>query len=420
VQLPEPRLWFVEDRADEPASTCALQALHDVDGGVVVVRVSPGPHRLHLIAMDVLAALGKHHLRPGSVRAGEENWRRCTAWLAGEQTQHLIVDRAEILQAHQWELFIGLAAHCGLSLWLIAHGGSLVRSQREMLTDWPLTEIDFGQFIAEHAPQIAGGVSPAGLSVAAPVATRPFPELPHSDFTTFRADCRQLLTADAFERIDAEMQDAACRTRRWLADTAVADTAATYPYLRELIDECACTGQAVARLRAAQAVCLMEGLLVTVDLERLAATLEIARPVIDRQLVGQLREYSNTRRAAAALLTCLTGAAPAALTQMNVSDVNDNEVLVAGRTFAVPQVARGLLAAHVHQRWQAGARADDPLFADDFHGVLGDRLAPPSVRRAVEDVARASGLMLWGERRIKADPTNQGWMRRRGVSVKAI
>ena len=319
-----------------------------------------------------------------------------------------------------WEAFIGLAAHCGQSLWLIAHGGSLARSQREVLTDWPLTEIDFGQFIAEHAPRIAGDVSSDGLSAAASVEARPFPELPSSDFTTFRADCRQLLAADAFERVDAEMQDAARRTRRWLAENATPDAAAAYPYLRDLIDDCACTGQATARLRAAQAVCLMEGLLVTVDLERLAATMEIARPVIDHKLVGQLREYSQTRRVAAALLSCLTAVAPEALTQMNLSDANDNEVIVAGKAFAVPPVARGLLAAHVHQRCQAGARADDPLFADDYHGNLGNRLTPRSMRRAIDDVARASGLMLWGERRIKADPTNQGWMRRHGVSVKVI
>lgn len=421
MQLPEPGLWFVDDPADEPASTRSLQALHDLDEGVVVVRVSPGPHRLHLIAMDVLNALGKHHNRPGNVRAGEENWQRCVAWLAGERVRHLIVDRAEILQAHQWEAFIGLAAHCRLSLWLVAHGGSLARNQRETLANWPLTEITFDEFTAGHAARLnAAATCTRGESRTATVASEPFPTLPHSDFTTFRADCKHLLAPAAFERVDSEMTNAARSTRRWLADTADRNSVAMNEWLRELIEGCSSTAQAVARLRAAQAVCLMDGLLVTVDLERLAASTTVLPPAIDRQLVGQLREYSNTRRAAAALLVCLTGAAPEVLTQLNVGDVSYDEVRIGAATFVVPDIARGLLAAHLHYRLQAGAGTGDALFADDYRSTHGDRLTPRSMRRAIQDVGRTHGLMLWGERRIRADPANYGWLRRRGVSAREL
>jgi hypothetical protein len=418
VQLREPRLWLVHDPEDAPASTRALHALADLGRGVAVVRVTPGLQTLQPIAADLLKALGKDHSLPGNIRSGEENWRRASVWMSGERVCQLIVDRAEALQPKRWQDFIGLAAHCGLDLWLVVHGGSLTRGQREMLDDWPLTEVTIEQFLAEHPDPGTDTDTEAPVKPDGPV--EPFATVPRSDFTTFRADCHLLLAPEAFKRVEREMRYAADLTRRWLSETATPDSAGMKEHLRELIEDCRFTDLALARLRAAQAVCLLAGLLVTVDFERLAASMRTPRPLIDEQFVGELRRYACTRRAAASLISCLTAASPEAISRLNVSDVSDHEVRIAGKKFGVPAVARGVLAAHIHARLQAGARPDDALLSNAHCGSLGERCTPRTARRSIDDVARASGLMLWDERNTKDDHGDQQWLRRRGVSVSVV
>ena len=421
MQLPEARMSLVHDAADTPTATRALHALHDLDGGVVVVRVTPGPRRLNAMAMDVLTALGKDDSRTGRVRDGEENWRRCAAWMSGERVRHLIVDRAETLGVHQWRAFVALAALCGPSLWLIAHGGSLTRVQRESRSELPLTEIMFEEFLAQHASESPGCADTQGTGLeTSPADPTPFPALPRSDFTTFRADCRLLLSPDDFQRVEDEIQRAAESTRRWLSGMSDPTEDGLKDHLRGLIDGCRSSGQALARLRAAQAVCLMRGLLVTVDLERLAASTKMTRPVLDRHVVDQLRAYTSTHRAAAAAVACVTGASPEAITRINLGDVTEDEVHVADTRFVVPPLARGLLAAHVHVRLAAGAHDVDALFSNSRRGLLGTRGTPHQIRAVINDVARASGLMLWTEWNTKDDLSHQRWLRRRGVSVQRV
>lgn len=424
MQLPESRLWLVRDPSDEPAGARALHALANLDRGVVVVRVTPGPRLLQAIATDVLQALGKDHRHPGVVRHGEENWRRCASWLSGERVQHLIVDRAETLGSKRWMDFIGLAAHCGTSLWMVAHGATLTRTRLLALDDLPLTEITFDEFMTEHAGRWSAaasvddtdrGASSAGVDSKSAA----FPALPRSDFTTFRADCRRLLTADEFGRVEHEMQLAAASTRRWLAEESSPDTPAMKEHLRELIEHCRTSDQALVRLRAAQAVCMLDGLLVTVDVQRLVAATRSASPVIDQQLIGQLREYTSTRRAAIALLACLPRTSPESISRTNISDVSDTQVRIAGTSHALPAIARCVLAAHVHSRLGTGAQPDDALFSDGLYGALGERSTPRAIRHSLNDVARTSGLMLWGEWHNDDHPNRQ-WLRRRGVTVQVL
>jgi hypothetical protein len=216
------------------------------------------------------------------------------------------------------------------------------------------------------------------------------------------------------------MQHALLMTRQWLADGRELDAAAMKQHLRELIEDCRSTGQALARLRAAQAVCLIEGLLVRVDLERLAGSTQTARTLVDHQLVGQLRAYSSTHLAAVALVACLTGASPEAITRLNVGDVTEDAIGVGGRSFPVPDVAWCVLAAHLHQRLAAGALPEDALFSDGQRGAPGDRSTPRAIRMAMRNVAKASGLMLWGEHNSRDDLSQGHWLQRRGVSVRAV
>lgn len=419
MELPDPRIWLVRDSNDAPQCARAVNALADLARGIIVVHVTPGPRRLHWIALDLLGALGKDITRPGVGRSGEENWRRCTAWMSGERVQDLVVDRVELLQPDRWRDFMGLAAHCGVTLWLIVHGESLNRGQRELLDDWPFAEISFDQFVARH--ELSTPDDPAQNDTPARVAPSASPPiLPSSDFTTFRADCRRLLEPSAFRDVERELQSAADRTRRWLVATPNPTVEGTWEHLRDLIGDCRSTREALIRLRAAQAICLTRGLLVNVDIARLAASTETPRPLVNEQLVSQLRAYASTHRAAVALVSCITDASPEAISWMNARDATETHVTVAGTEFSVPRVASSLIAAHLHFRSAAGAHGNDPLFSNAHRGDLGERSTPRAIRRALDDVGRGSGLLLWSEPTYKDNVSNRHWLPRRGVAVQDI
>jgi hypothetical protein len=422
VRLPDPRMTVVRDPDDVPERTQLLITLANLEAGRVVVRVTPGSPGLHWLALDVLRGLGKDPGRAGSARNAWENWRRATAWLVGERTRDLIVDRAELLSPLRWEQLAALAASCDLSLWLIFHGRTLTRGQRETLRTWPLREIDFPEFIAavKRDGDSANQLSPVPSGASG--ATNAFPELPLSDFTTFRADCRRLLSPEEFSIVDREILDGATRTRRLLADRPTDLRAALRDHLRDLIDGCRFTSAAVARLRGAQAACLIAGVLVRVDRQRLCVTSATSnRTAIDATFVRELRRYASTHHAAVALVCALSGLSPQALARLNLADAAPEHVAVGPEErFSMPEAAQAILAAHLHMRLIEGGIASDPLLPSLDDRTRSLRATPRALRKRLADIEDETGLTLWGEWHTLESRSDSSWLARRGITVQVI
>lgn len=134
--------------------------------------------------------------------------------------------------------------------------------------------------------------------------------------------------------------------------------------------------------------------------------------------MGALRAYSSTHSAAAALLACVTGGSPEALSRLNLGDVTP-ETVHAEETHAVPEVARDILAAHIHTCLIAGASATDPLFAARRSRDPTKRSTPRALRTTISAVAQETGLMLWSEWHTSEDLSSAHWLRRR-VAVHDI
>lgn len=163
----------------------------------------------------------------------------------------------------------------------------------------------------------------------------------------------------------------------------------------------------------------MAGLLIRVDLQRLAATTKTARAAADGTLVRALRAYSSTHSAAAALLAGVTGVSPQALCRLNLGDVTPESVS-AQETHAVPEVAREMLAAYIHTCLMEGASQTDPLFPARRGRDPTKRSTPRALRMTISAVAQETGLMLWSEWHTSEDLSSAHWLRRRGVAVRDI
>jgi hypothetical protein len=415
-------MTVVRDPNDTRECTHLLNALADLDARRAVVRVTPGTRGLHWLALDVLRGLGKDPGRSGSGRNAWENWRRATAWLVGERTRDLIVDRAELLPPLRWEQLATLAASCDLSLWLILHARALTRGQREILRTWPFREIDFPEFIAAVKRDGNSAIQLPPAPSGAYGATNAFPDVPHSDFTTFRADCRRLLGPEEFSIVDREILEGVTRTRHLLADRPADLRAVLCDHLRDLIDDCRFTGAAVARLHGAQAACLIAGVLVRVDRQRLRIRSATSnRTPIDAMLVRELRRYSSTHHAALALMCALSGRSPQALARLDLADATTERVAVGPRErLSVPEAAQSILAAHLQMRLMEGGVASDPLLPSLENRTRSLRATPRALRKRLTDIEDETGVTLWGEWHTLQSRSDSSWLARRGITVQVI
>jgi hypothetical protein len=410
-------VFVVIDHDDSPEGAAFLHALGDLKQRRAVCVVRPGGRdQLQPLAREVLTALGKRHDREGSARDASDDWRRAIAWVAAEDVDDLIVVRAQLLSRRRWEALIAAAAISGCRLWLLVQGRRLSRSERETVRDWPCRVLPFDDFAARWPG--AGTLLPS-----APAAEgTTFPQPPDSDFPVFRSDCRELLEPSEFAVIDTEMCETVRTTETWFARVGVVDEAGFSDFLRSLLSDAQNAHQAFVRLRAAQVAGFKAGWLIKVDTERFVLTSEASRQArVDRALADALRTYTNTKHAAAALLTALCHLSPEALSKLTIGAATDGTAVeLAPARIAVPSFAQAILRAHLYQRALAGGGPSNPLFASDEGPTSGRPMTPNALRRALKAVARDTGNRLWAEYHTGDQLSQRRWLSRRGVSVQCL
>ena len=408
-------LHLLIDLDDAKTLDRQLRAQQSLCDGVVVCEAAPGSRTLYALAHDLLQGLGKDDRMAGAARNGQELWSRALIWLLAEQIRHLVVLRAQLLDARRWRRLIEAASVTGAELWLIASGQSLSRGQREVAAEWPLRQAaldDVVQALARRSSTTAE--EPAA---AAPVGS--FPALPDDDFTTFRATCRELLDERDFTTVDTLYQHAASKTQAWLNGRDELGENEVAGFLRGLVAGTCCAAEAVASLRAAQAVFFVGGYHVKVDPCSLAP--EPAAPGIEPAEVEQLRRYSKPRYAALAALRRLWTGPIAAICELRLCDVDQTGagVRLDGQELLVPSAARPLLRAQLLARAFAGAPPDAPLFADEETLTPGAAASSPTAKAlqtSLRIVARETGMLgLSMPPRLRAQ--DRRWRRRSGVSV---
>ena len=412
------RVVVVDDPDDAPSTQALLSGLNNIDAGVLLIRPTPGVTGPGGLGLAVLAALGKTFATLASQRATALTWRLAQAWTVGHAPDTIVVDRAHRLPDVLLTDVLALAAEAGAALWLIdaGHPGGRRCTDRLPARTRAVT-LAPGQLATLRRPP------------PAPPGPVEFPQrLPTADFLTFRAVCARQLDARSAALVDAVYQDAltaflALGLGKRVDDDRVAAWDLPYDLTRELACHCyrsVNAGEALVRLRGAQAGLLRAGFLLRHNIPRHAAD-PAARLLcpLTPQISAVLRTLLSTTNAAAAALHLLMPYDTLYRTVTYALDEIPDDASYLGvsrdRAIPVPEHARPILRAHaawVRQQPRPADRFRQPLFGDRPIGEL--------VSSALAHLPIAPHLRQIHRGRHFDGANASAWMDRCGLSIEPV
>ena len=363
------------DPTDDVRVTAGLLAHHDPSRGLVVVHPTPAPLRSHVLAHDVLAALGRPVSRIDAEHLGpaKRAWAAAAAWMLTERVHDLVVLRADRLPAHALVRLLTLGRQTDARLLLVCH--------RPQLSDplaAALTGLDH-QVFRDVPDHLGDPEDPTpGPDRQRPTATEQ-DDLPSCSVIPgvahYRAEMFRRLDPAGFARVDDAYLhgfDTACRWLRAHPSPGLTGVAQEQlqTILAELVHDSPTRRHTVTRLRGAQAGFLAHGLLLTVPTPPdLLGTLNgpgLNTVPVGGRLIDRIRSGVTHPVTAAGLATTLfTGIRPPALQYSSLTTDADavratcrpvgtgtrpGPVITA--LFPIPRAARPLLqAAHQYCRY---------------------------------------------------------------------
>ncbi|MEV6319253.1 hypothetical protein [Streptomyces sp. NPDC051776] len=152
---PAPPFTVLLDPDDDAAIMRAAPAAHHLRSGRITVHPTPGA-RSATLAFDILAALGKPPVLPGSwAGAGPPAWNIAGAWILTLPVTRLLLLRAHLLDAEGWQDLLTLRRRTGLHLVAVCHQSAMPAVMRAALREVEHT------CIPVHDPRAAEVLTPA-------------------------------------------------------------------------------------------------------------------------------------------------------------------------------------------------------------------------------------------------------------------
>jgi hypothetical protein len=365
-------------------------------GSPVWVEARPGLRRIHTLAGDTLAALGKRRDLSGKGRNQSEDVAHAIAWLQAYDTTDLVVTETQRLHPLILRSLCSLAENANTTLWLL-HA--------------PPRSDAFIRILAHRATRTGVATEvPAGVPTAeyAPAAPDHLPAVPDADFTTFRATyLRELPTAIA-AIVDARFR----RTLRMCDETLARDntTPATIAALvHGLLNPAPADPELTVDIRALQVAAWHHDLYVKVDLPRLLHNEE--RPRLAPHISdAAMTAYRQPYRAITVALT-RAGHALRDLTAITLADAADiHSVVCGGMHTQLSDAAARAVNAQRYLRLAAGAQDDDVLLPH----------TPKALAKALTDAANDVGVHVYGRRAERTRPHTHSALRRLGITVAVL
>jgi hypothetical protein len=392
--------------APTPASTAAVNRLHDLGSRVIVVHATPGRGG-EGIARDVLQALGKR-FRDRTARDPRRLQALVAIWLRAELARELVIAAADRRPLADWRVLPELCSDSRTRLTLVVE-------------QWPSP--DHVAAVGDETCQL----TPSELVDELPTAMPPdtwgifdesaspdhllgYPPVPDVDFAFFPSACIDLLSEHDAGRVIRAFQRARGATMLWLDSRRGIEAGHgpsprhAHAFLDTLVAPCVTVDGAITVLRGAQAAFLLDGTLLEIDPDACSADHEAhaGAPATDATATI-LRSYPDPHFAAAGALASGTRANAeqiAGLTLRSVARVDAS--FTSGHRIAPP--FRSLLAAQTLARRVVGADDADPLF-------LAPDDARPATRRHVHNWLERIG----SETGLRFEVTS-GWNRYRTPS----
>jgi hypothetical protein len=365
--------------------------------GALWVEARPDLRRLHVLAGDVLAALGKRRDLAGKGRNEQDDVRHAVAWATAHGITDLVVTEAQRLHPLILRALITLAGDVGAQLWLVHR---------------PPREDEFVRALTRRGATdaaLAAVPLPAAAPQAPVVARAELPAVPAEDFTTFRNSCQQTLSPEDAARVEAHFTATAARCDAVLGN-AGANRATVADLLHRILNPAPADAQLTVELRALQTAAWHHDLFVKIDLPRLLHSEERPR-ITTAEADAALAAYRQPHRAITVALT-RAGRDLTDITAVRLRDAADDgtSVKVAGEGIAVgPHTARAVRAQR-QLRVAVGAGLDDPLLP----------YSSKALAKALTEAATDLGIHVHGRRAERTRDHTEGALRALGVTVEAL
>jgi hypothetical protein len=409
-------IFLVTDADDDPRRAEFTRGLNDATAERLVAEIRPGTRRIMWVARVLGEALGKSIDVSSTSRNQNLIWDRISAWVAGEQIQDIIINRAHLLGRTEWDALVELAATSTSRLWFIVQQPTLARSLNEAVEAWAIKPIDWATYQANWD-------SPAAATPDAEDERPDFARVPEDDFLTFLSTSEMILDRSQYRQVEAVFDQAKFATEDWLT-TCDHTPDGWSSRVRATIEGAATLPEAIASLRGTQTAFFLGGLWLKVDLRKFKIAFNAAGAIkFDDNLATDLRRYSNPNWAACAVLRVVTGCALASLAELPISaiDATASTITVGSREYPVPTRARGIIRAQLELRAWQGATDADPVLAVQ-RTFLGD--PKPYTTKAIQTnlrvMSRELGVELLALKESWKGEGDADWLRHRGITLIAL
>jgi hypothetical protein len=419
MTAPANGIFLVVDVDDDPGRAEFTRGLNDATAGRLVAEIRPGTRRIMWVARVLGEALGKSIDVSSTSRNQNLIWDRISAWVAGEQIQDIIINRAHLLGRAEWDALVELAATSTSRLWFIVHQPTLARSLNEAVEAWGIQPVDWATYQANWD-------SPAAAAAATPDAEdkRPdFARVPEDDFLTFLSTSETILDRTQYRQVEAVFDHARCAAEEWLA-TCEHSPEGWSSLVRTTVEVAATLPEAIAALRGTQTAFFLGGLWLKGDLRKFKIAFNAVGAIkFDDKLATELRRYSNPNWAASAVMRVITGSGLTALAELpiNAIDTTASTITLGGRDYPVPMSARGIIRAQLELRAWQGASEADPVLAVQ-RTFLSD--AQPYSARVMQKnlrvMSRELGVELLALKESWKGEGDADWLRHRGITLIAL
>jgi len=367
------------------------------DGNPLWVDVRPNLRRIHVLAGDMLAGLGKRRDVGGKGRNQSEDVLLASAWLRAHRVADLVVVNAQLLDPRILLSLTKLAVSAGCDLWLL-HLPPVSDTVRRALTR---RSDDVGSL--DDVPV------PAQVALDGPEDVGADPAVPLHDFHVFAAAVqRQMPPADA-QVVMTDYAAAADQTARRIANStdAVASTAGA---LAEVIRAAPSDARLIAEVRGVQVAAWHHDVHVSVDLPHLLNSKE--RPRVPVGAAGPvLLSYRQPYRAITWLLAAHhVGLDQIAVVPIEAAGSDGAGIDVAGRTVDVDPSLRAAVRAQRTLRLGAGASLEDPLLP----------YATKTLSYALTDATNDLGVTAHGRLAERQTLAPRSWLKKLGITVREL
>ncbi|MCD4532508.1 hypothetical protein LRP67_00180 [Nocardioides sp. cx-169] len=367
-------------------------------GGPLWVEVRPALRRLHVVAGDVLAALGVRRDIAGKGRHEHDDIIHAQAWLAAHRTVDLVVVHAERLLPQTLGQLCDLADGAGLErLWLL-HGPPPSDANAHGLT---------------RRATLVGTLIDVPFPVPAVVAAEPrgreLPQAPAVEFTTFWAACRAALHEEDLERTRSRLAGVFATSDHAFDERgATQDTVADLVF--NILNHAPTDNELTVDVRGLQLAAWHRDLYVKVDHTQLHQHEErprLRQAQVDAAMLAYRQPY---RTLTAALTRAGFGVADIASIAIAHCDPGGESLRHHRRVVHLTPAAATALRAQLHLRRAKEADEHDPLMPH----------TPKALAKALTDARVDLGIHVHGRRVERTRDHTARALRQLGITVHEL